>query len=69
MSGELARLGDEIKTTGQLFCLSNTFFPLYNSFLSSLFLQTLGPLQFSTASSQLLIILRWVRSLAMNQAP
>lgn len=69
LSGELTRLGDKTKTRSQLSCLSNTFCPLYNSFLSSLFLWTLGHLQFGTASSQPLIILRWVWRLAMNQAP
>lgn len=74
MSEELTRLGGEINTRSRTSCPNNTFSPLYNSFLSSLFLllgplQTLWDWQFGTASCQLLVILRWATCLAMNQAP
>lgn len=38
ISGELTRLGDKMKSGSRLSCLSNTFSPLDNSFLSSVLL-------------------------------
>lgn len=73
MSEELVRLGGEIKARSQTSCPSNMFSPLYHSFLFSLSL-LLGPVQtlwywhFGTASRQLLVILRWATSLAMDHA-
>lgn len=68
---ELTRLSGEIKTRNHISCPSSSL-PLYNSFsLLCLLLgplQTLWYLQFGVTSSQLLIILRWVTGLPMNQA-
>ena len=73
MSEGLVRLGGEIKTRSQTSCPSNMFSPLYHPFLFSLSL-LLGPVQtlwywhFGTVSRQLVVILRWATSLAMDHA-